>query len=29
LRAGLERAQVYSWDRTAALTVEVYRQALA
>ena len=28
-RAGLERARVFSWDRTAALTVEVYRQALA
>jgi glycosyltransferase involved in cell wall biosynthesis len=28
-RAGLERAQVFSWHRTAALTVEVYRQALA
>jgi alpha-1,3-rhamnosyl/mannosyltransferase len=27
-RAGLERARVFSWDRTAALTVEVYRQAL-
>lgn len=27
-RAGLERAQVFSWERTAALTVEVYRQAL-
>jgi len=25
----LERARVFSWDRTAALTVEVYRQALA
>ena len=27
-RAGLERARVFSWERTAALTVEVYRQAL-
>jgi glycosyltransferase involved in cell wall biosynthesis len=27
--AGLERARVFSWERTAALTVEVYRQALA
>ena len=28
-RAGLERAHVFSWEKTAALTVEVYRQALA
>jgi alpha-1,3-rhamnosyl/mannosyltransferase len=29
VRAGLERAAGFSWDRTARLTVEVYREALA
>ncbi|HUJ92400.1 MAG TPA: glycosyltransferase family 1 protein [Gaiellaceae bacterium] len=28
-RAGLERSRAFSWERTAALTVEVYRQVLA
>ncbi len=29
VRAGLERASVFTWERTARLTVEVYRDALA
>ncbi len=29
VRAGLERAAGFSWERTARLTVEVYREALA
>jgi hypothetical protein len=28
-RAGLERAREMSWERTAQLTAEVYRQVLA
>ena len=27
-RAGLERSRIFSWERTAALTAEVYRQVL-
>jgi glycosyltransferase involved in cell wall biosynthesis len=28
-RAGLERSQLLSWDRTARATVDVYREVLA
>jgi alpha-1,3-rhamnosyl/mannosyltransferase len=29
VRAGLERARVFTWERSAQLTADVYRQVLA
>jgi hypothetical protein len=29
VRAGLERAKLFSWEETARLTADVYRQVLA